>query len=253
NNIVQRPTVLDEHGEFIGVGPPWSIAGCGDFNRDGSADIVWHNADTGETQIWLMNGNNIVQRPTVLDEHGEFIGVGPPWSIAGCGDFNGTFTIEAPSPDEQRIIDRTNQARQNVGGCAPVQLNIGLLRAARGHSQDLADHHPTLLNAPPPANRPKHPGHYGSDDSLGWDEPLLSGGPAVPGRITNAMNSSGFEGENVAAGFPNADAAFDFWFNETPPNDGHRRNILNCNFKLVGVGIAQASDGTRYYTQDFFG
>ncbi|GAA1236513.1 hypothetical protein GCM10009665_28310 [Kitasatospora nipponensis] len=133
-----------------------------------------------------------------------------------------------------------------------MQLDVRLLRAARTHSQDLADH-PDLLNAPPPADRPPHPSHYGSDGSLGWDEPLVSGGPNVPGRITKFMGASGSEGENVAAGFPDADAAFDFWFNETPPNDGHRRNILNCDFRSVGVGIVQAPDGRFYYTQDFFG
>jgi uncharacterized protein YkwD len=151
-----------------------------------------------------------------------------------------------PTPEEQRIIDLTNEKRVGVGGCAPVQLDPRLLRAARAHSLDLASH-PGLYNAPPPAGRRPHPGHYGSDGSLGWDE------DGIPGRIGKAMGSPGSSGENVAWGYPNADAAFSAWFNETPPNDGHRRNILNCDFKFIGVGVAHAADGTPYYTQDFFG
>jgi hypothetical protein len=34
----------------------WSIAGSGDFNRDGKSDILWQNSSTGERIIWLMDG-----------------------------------------------------------------------------------------------------------------------------------------------------------------------------------------------------
>jgi len=151
-----------------------------------------------------------------------------------------------PGTTEALIVELTNEKRQSVGGCAPVQLDARLLIAALAHSQDLANH-PGLYGAPPPSGRPAYSGHYGSDGSLGWDE------NGITGRITTAMGSAGFEGENVAYGYSTAEIAFDSWFNEAPPNDGHRRNILNCNFKLIGVGIAEAFDGTRYYTQDFFG
>jgi hypothetical protein len=32
--------------------------------------------------------------------------------------------------------------------------------------------------------------------------------------------------------------------NETPPNDGHRLNLLNCSLKDVGVGYAANSNST---------
>ena len=43
------------------------------------------------------------------------------------------------------------------------------------------------------------------------------------------------------------------WYNETPPNDGHRRNILNCALTEIGVGYANnsASQYGTYWTQDF--
>src|SRR2546428_646333 len=76
-----RATVVDEEGNPAFVGLPWSIVGAGDFNRDGNADILWHNATTNETQLWLMVGNRVAGRATVLGEDGEATFVGLPWSI----------------------------------------------------------------------------------------------------------------------------------------------------------------------------
>jgi len=84
NQIVRRGTVVDESGQNIFVGPPFSIVGVGDMDSNGNADIVWHHSETGETQIWFMNGNQIVRRGTVVDESGQNIFVGlnrcPGWA-----------------------------------------------------------------------------------------------------------------------------------------------------------------------------
>jgi uncharacterized protein YkwD len=34
-------------------------------------------------------------------------------------------------------------------------------------------------------------------------------------------------------------------------SDGHRANILNCDFEAIGVGLARDSNGTAYWTQVF--
>lgn len=34
----------------------WQVAGTGDFNQDGKADILWRNATSGKFVVWLMDG-----------------------------------------------------------------------------------------------------------------------------------------------------------------------------------------------------
>src|ERR1700744_3075563 len=36
------------------VNTQWHIAGVGDFNGDGNADLVWENTTTGARNIWLL-------------------------------------------------------------------------------------------------------------------------------------------------------------------------------------------------------
>ena len=60
----------------------WSIAGTGDFNADGSADIVWQNTVTGARLIWFMDGTSWAGSYAVLPQQPI------QWSIAGVGDFN---------------------------------------------------------------------------------------------------------------------------------------------------------------------
>jgi hypothetical protein len=61
----------------------WGVAGIGDFDGDGKADILWRNASNGENYIYLMNGAAIAGEGyirTVADQG---------WQVAGVGDFDG--------------------------------------------------------------------------------------------------------------------------------------------------------------------
>ena len=80
--VIGTAAVVGENGGIAFVGPPWRITGTNDFNRDGSADILWHNSSTGESQIWFMDGLSVIRRATVdapRDGGGALVGL--PWSI----------------------------------------------------------------------------------------------------------------------------------------------------------------------------
>ncbi len=64
------------------VPPEWRLSGAGDFNRDGMADLAWHNQQNGQVVYWLMNG--VFNWTT-----GYFPGPVPPeWRIASVRDFD---------------------------------------------------------------------------------------------------------------------------------------------------------------------
>lgn len=78
---VQR-NVVRQDGSSFGAVAPWSVVGTNDFNRDGMADILWHHGNTGETQIFYMDGHRIRSWDTVeasRDGGGHLVGA--PWSI----------------------------------------------------------------------------------------------------------------------------------------------------------------------------
>lgn len=71
-----------------------------------AADILWHNASTGETQIWFMNNHKVTSRATVLGEDGKAAFVGLPFSIVGCGDFNFVPPHVDPPPPDTATFDK---------------------------------------------------------------------------------------------------------------------------------------------------
>ena len=62
----------------------WTVAGIGDFDGDGNADILWRNSSTGQNYIYFMDGTSIKPSEgfirTVADQS---------WQVAGVGDFDG--------------------------------------------------------------------------------------------------------------------------------------------------------------------
>ncbi len=66
------------------------------------------------------------------------------------------------------------------------------------------------------------------------------------GPIRNQCNLS-MVGENVAYGYPTGRKVVRAWMH----SKGHRRNILNRKFRLLGMAVRYADDGTPYAAQVF--
>ncbi|MFP8962787.1 CAP domain-containing protein [Streptomyces nanhaiensis] len=131
-----------------------------------------------------------------------------------------TSAPSAPAPANDvaaRVVALVNSERAKAG-CAPVRTNEKLAQAARAHSRDMAEH--------------RNMSHTGSDGS----------GPGD--RITRAGYEWRTYGENVAHGYRTPESVMNAWMS----SPGHKRNILNCSFEEIGVGLAQPGD---YWTQAF--
>ncbi|BEL12686.1 hypothetical protein Q0Z83_108770 [Actinoplanes sichuanensis] len=63
----------------------------------------------------------------------------------------------------------------------------------------------------------------------------------------------GSSGSSDAAKVQAANGLTDSMLAEVPPNDGHRKNLLNPNFTRIGLSIVRDSKGLTWMTQDFVG
>ena len=129
-----------------------------------------------------------------------------------------------------RVIARTNSYRV-AHGCHALAANPILMGTAQAHSVDMAAH-----------------------DFVGHNS---SSGVTIGDRIKAAGYAYSLFAENIAWGQTSPEQVVDMWFNESPPNDAHRKNILNCALHDIGVGyIYLASDPGKvtshtYWTEDF--
>lgn len=83
--LMHSTTVL-ARGPVI-PGPPgdgWSLApSVADFNGDGGADVVFHQAKTNLSAVWLMNGTTVLARGPMMQGP-----AGDGWSVLTTADYN---------------------------------------------------------------------------------------------------------------------------------------------------------------------
>ncbi len=106
-------------GNACAPGNGWKVAGVGDLDADGRADVVWHHEALGLVSGWLMDGLN---RRT-----GGYISttVGAGWKIIATPDLNG---------DGKRDLLWRNNANGDVNGW----LMNGLLKDSGGFIRSAA-------------------------------------------------------------------------------------------------------------------
>jgi uncharacterized protein YkwD len=123
-----------------------------------------------------------------------------------------------PSQEERVLLELINKEREKEG-LKPLRFNKKLFLAARGHSLNMAKQGKMSheLNDKSPGDRLREIGYR----SAGW-------------------------GENIAAGLSPVQAIA-AWMD----SEGHRGNILNPNFREIGIGIAVNERGMRFFTQVF--
>jgi uncharacterized protein YkwD len=127
-------------------------------------------------------------------------------------------STDAVAAARAAILSLVNAQRASAG-CHPLTASSSLDALAQAFSQDMAAR--GFFD------------HTDPDGRTPWDRAKARG-------ITN------LGGENIARGQATAQAVMDAWMNSS----GHRANILNCDYKTLGVGIHYGAGGP-WWTQDF--
>ena len=142
--------------------------------------------------------------------------VAAPLALAAAPSASATTTTDLA----KQVITLVNAERKKVG-CAPVRRSA---RAGHGRPAAQRRHGEVQLLQPHLARRP-----------------LARGSGSAPQGYDYGS------AENIAAGQTTAKSVIAAWMNSS----GHRRNILNCSNKALGVGVARGGSYGIYWTQDF--
>ncbi|MGW4629050.1 CAP domain-containing protein, partial [Streptomyces rubiginosohelvolus] len=128
----------------------------------------------------------------------------------------------SPSPTDasarSEVLALVNQERAKVG-CSPLSTSAPLTSLAQNFSEDMAAR--GFFD------------HTDPDGDTPWDRAAQAG-------------VQGLAAENIARGQADAQAVMEGWMN----SEGHRANILNCDYKTIGIGIHEGSGGP-WWVQNF--
>ncbi|CAH9413138.1 Uncharacterized protein, YkwD family [Streptomyces globisporus] len=128
----------------------------------------------------------------------------------------------SPSPTDasarSEVLALVNEERAKVG-CSPLSTSAPLTSLAQNFSEDMAAR--GFFD------------HTDPDGDTPWDRAAQAG-------------VQGLAAENIARGQADAQAVMEGWMN----SEGHRANILNCDYKTIGIGVHEGSGGP-WWVQNF--
>ncbi|RIK36948.1 MAG: hypothetical protein DCC58_18660 [Chloroflexi bacterium] len=136
------------------------------------------------------------------------------------------------SSAEQQFLTLINNYRQSKG-LSKLAASKALNIASYKHSLDMGTRKYFSHNT-------KTPLPAGQSGPTPWDRMKDAG-----------YGYNTYKGENIAAGYSSAQAVFNGW----KASSGHNKNMLNPNFKVIGIGFVSVSGSpyTHYWTTDFGG
>lgn len=144
-----------------------------------------------------------------------------------------TPTPNVPSSVIDQVLAHINAARAQ-NGLAALALSTNLSKASALHNQLMINGCGLSHQCP-------------GEASLG-DRFTAQG---VPWTSAGENIGYGSAGSSTAAIVGAANGLTDSMLAEVPPNDGHRRNLLNPGFKHIGLAVERDSKGLVWMTQDF--
>jgi uncharacterized protein YkwD len=131
------------------------------------------------------------------------------------------------------VLEHINAARTDAG-LSPLTLDANLSKASAKHNQ-------LMING------------CGLEHQCSGESGLGDRFTAQGVKWTSAGENIGFgsSGSSDAAIIKAANGLTDSMLAEKPPNDGHRKNLLNTGFKRIGLSVVRDAKGITWMTQDF--
>lgn len=118
-------------------------------------------------------------------------------------------SVAHPAQEIAEFIALANRARLDAG-CGELEWRDDVAAVAQAHSDDMRDR--------------------------GYFDHVEPSGRTPLGRIRDAAIPISGVAENIGNGYPSGAAVLRGWLD----SEGHRRNLLNCDYTHHGVGLAGA-------------
>jgi uncharacterized protein YkwD len=178
-----------------------------------------------DVQVRLATAASFVLALGVLLSQIHTAGAAPGQSASANVTSNVGVSEYCASSEEIAFLTLINDYRR-ANGLKAFVLSQTLGAAAEHHSKSMADHN--------------YFSHTLIPEGISWSQNMTNHG----------YDFSTYRGENIVAGTSTAQRAFDKW----KASAGHRANMLNSNYRAIGIGrVYNASSTYDYYWTTTFG